>query len=397
MSLPAHLQALRNVFQPESVPPQQDQAQLIVELTKTALRSADIPRAVTPVLNALVERTAAVGSAYFQSDGTAFFARAASGEMPGGQAMDAILAHGLPEELPLLLAVEASADPLFFNDTRASDETAGFPELGVASVAAAAVRRRDGHLAGAFLMHTFRPHHWQESECELFEIVAGTLATLTARFVAEEEATAAREDALHALGLAVERRDSETKGHTDRVVTLALEIAEEMGVSPEEHRAIRWGSYLHDIGKIGIPDNVLHKPDKLNDIEWTIMQKHAEYGHEFAERLRFLPAATLDLVRLHHERWEGGGYPDGLAGEEIPLTARIFAICDVYDALVSDRPYKRAWPHDMAVLEITQQAGRHFDPRIVAAFRNVMRRRHPHPYDETARLPEAPADTADWN
>lgn len=377
---------MKDVFRPDRGPSPENQAQLIVELTRTALKSHDIPSAVTPVLNALVERTAAVGSAYFQSDGLAYFARAASGEMPSGPAMDAILAHGLPNELPLLAAVDASAEPLFFNDTRATEATTGFPELGVASVAAAPVRTQDGKLAGAFLMHTFRPHCWNEEECELFDVVAGTLATLTARFVAEEQATAAREDALRALGLAVERRDSETKGHTDRVVELAIEIAGEMDVSPEDHLAIRWGSYLHDIGKIGIPDRILHKPGKLEAHEWEIMQKHAEFGHEFAERLGFLPDATMQLVLHHHEKWEGGGYPTGLSEEDIPLAARIFAVCDVFDALVSERPYKHAWPLDMTIREINSQSGRHFDPAVVVAFNSVIRRKFPHPGAQTAQL-----------
>ncbi len=386
MSQEIQLRAVAAVMHPQTAPSRDDYSQLIVNLTKTALRGSDIPSAVTPVLNALVDRTAAVGSAYFQSNGDAYFARAAFGDMPGGAAMDAVLAHGLPNELPLLMALDASPEPLFFNDTRAHEETAGFPELGVASIAAAPVRGLDGKLAGAFLMHTFRPHNWRENECDLFEVVASTLASLTARFVAEEDAIAAREGALRALGLAVERRDSETKGHTDRVVDLATEIASELGVTPDEYKAIRWGSYLHDIGKIGIPDRILHKPGKLDDIEWTIMQKHAEFGHEFAARLGFLPESTMNVVLHHHERWEGGGYPNNLSGEDIPLLARIFAICDVYDALVSERPYKHAWPHEAAVLEITQQSGRHFDPDVVNAFRIVMRRRNPHPQGQTAPL-----------
>ncbi len=377
---------MREVFRPERSEEPDNPADLIVELTRTALKSQDIPTAVTPVLNALVDKTAAVGSAYFQTNGVAYFARAASGEMPSGDAMDAILAHGLPAELPLLAAIDVSDIPLFYDDTRADVATTGFPELGVASVAAAPVKTQDGKLAGAFLMHTFAPHCWNETECELFEVVSSTLASLTARFVAEEEARAAREDALHALGLAVERRDSETKGHTDRVVELAIEIADEMQVSPEDHQAIRWGSYLHDIGKIGIPDQILHKPGKLEDHEWAIMRKHAELGHEFASRLGFLPSATMDLVLHHHEKWEGGGYPNGLAGEDIPLAARVFAVCDVFDALVSERPYKHAWPFDTAVREINRQSGHHFDPAVVAAFNAVIQRKFPHPGAATAQL-----------
>ena len=380
------VQTLAGVNFPADESPDDGQARLIVDLTRTALDAADIPSAVTPVLNALVERTEAVGSAYFQASGKLYFARAASGEMPESPAMSAILAHGLPAETPLLAAINHSSAPLFYNDTRASGDTAGFPELGVASIAAAPVRKVNGDLAGAFLMHTFRPHHWTEPECELFGIIASTLASLTARFIAEEEATLAREDALRALGLAVERRDSETKGHTDRVVELATLIAERMDISPDEHMAIRWGSYLHDVGKIGIPDRILHKPARLDDNEWAIMQKHSEFGHEFATRLGFLPPATLDLVLHHHEKWNGAGYPSRLAGEDIPLAARIFAICDVYDALISERPYKLPWPHGDAVREIQRQSGIHFDPAVVDAFQDAMLQLYPHPGAQTARL-----------
>ena len=341
---------------------------LIVQLTQTALAANDIPSAVTPVLDALVNRTEAVGSAYFQSGGEFYFARAASGDLPEGPAMEAIVAHGLPADTPLLEAIRRSSGPVFYDDTRASNDTAGFPDLGVASIAAAPVRKSDGDLAGAFLMHTFRPHCWTDDECNMFEIIASTLATLTARFVAEEEVMLAREDALRAIGLAVERRDSETKGHTDRVVEFAVTIASKMNLGPEETHAIRWGSYLHDIGKIGIPDRILHKPGKLTDAEWAIMRQHSEYGHEFASRLGFLPGMTLDLILHHHERWSGGGYPANLSGTEIPISARIFAICDVYDALVSKRSYKPAWTHDAAMTEILGETGRHFDPEVVAAF-----------------------------
>lgn len=386
MSQPTTLHTIPGVNLPAPDATDDSQARLIVDLTRTALHADDIPSAVTPVLNALVERTEAVGSAYFQSNGHLYFARAASGEMPESPAMSAILAHGLPAETPLLAAINRNSSPLYYDDTRASSDTAGFPELGVASIAAAPVRKANGDLAGAFLMHTFRPHRWTEPECELFGIIAGTLASLTARFIAEEEATLAREDALRALGLAVERRDSETKGHTDRVVELATVIAGRMNVTAVESIAIRWGSYLHDVGKIGIPDRILHKPARLDDNEWAIMQKHAEFGHEFATRLGFLPPATLDLVLHHHEKWNGTGYPARLAGEDIPLSARIFAICDVYDALISERPYKLPWPHGDAVREIQRQSGIHFDPAVVDAFQDAMLQLYPHPGAKTARL-----------
>lgn len=131
---------------------------------------------------------------------------------------------------------------------------------------------------------------------------------------------------------------------------------------------LRWGAYLHDLGKLAIPDSILKKPGKLEPEEWERMQAHTTLGEEMARRLGFLPQATLQVIRHHHERWDGSGYPDGLAGEAIPLLARVFALADVYDALTSERPYKRAWSHEEALAEIRRQAGRHFDPELARIF-----------------------------
>lgn len=343
-------------------------AQLIVELTQSALLAPDIPSAVLPALDALVVRTAAAGSAYFQVGGDMFKARSASGVMPQGPVMDAILAHGLPANTPLMQALQAATSPLFFDDTTASDEAAGFPDLGVASLAAAPVRSRSGDLMGAFLMHTFEQHCWAEKECDLFGAVAGTVAALAARLVAEEQALTAKEDAIKALGVAVESRDSEVKGHTDRVTDLAERVGRSLELSATDLEAIRWGAYLHDLGKVATPDAILHKPGKLDSDEWRIMRQHVEAGYRVAKQLAFLPKATLDTVLHHHERWDGAGYPHGLSGAAIPLTARIFAVCDVYDALTSPRPYKPAWTHEEAMSEIRSQVGRQFDPLVVEAF-----------------------------
>lgn len=352
----------------ETIVQTEHRASLVVELTRMALAAPDVPAAVGPILDAFVGNTAAEGSAYFQMDGTAFQARAATGVLPTGPVMEAILAHGLPADTPLMLALENAQSPLYFNDTSASPEAAGFPELGVASLAAAPVRDRSGALHGAFLMHTFEPHAWSNTEAVLVGTVANGLAALVARLVAEEDAVNAREGAIRALGLALETRDGETAGHTDRVTALAQQLGVALELSEGDLNALRWGAYLHDIGKIGIPDAILLKPGKLDDGEWVTMRGHAAAGHSFASQLSFLPADVLALVRHHHERWDGAGYPDGLAGDAIPLPARIFALCDVYDALTSERPYKRAWTHDDAVREIASASGTQFDPAVVNAF-----------------------------
>ena len=189
---------------------------------------------------------------------------------------------------------------------------------------------------------------------------------MAARLVAEEQALAAKEDAIKALGVAVESRDAEVMGHTDRVTDLAQRIGQALGMTPAELDALRWGAYLHDLGKVATPDAILHKPGRLDSDEWRIMRGHVEAGYRVVQQLAFLPQATRDTVLYHHERWDGHGYPHGLKGEAIPLAARVFAVCDVYDALTSTRPYKPAWSHEDALVDALSQA--QLDPRVVTAF-----------------------------
>ncbi len=350
--------------------PRAHAAESILRLARHALAAPDLATAVVPTLDELVQRTAAVGAAYFQlnAGGVAFQAKAAAGELPTGDAMRVILTHGLPPDTPLLLALQGAELPLFMDDTRASPAAAGFPELGVQSLAAAPVRDRDGQLVGAFLMHTFEPHAWTTAEAALFTSIAGTLAALTARLAAEEAATEARESALRALGLGLEYKDRETRGHTDRVTQLALRVGNELKLPPADVQALRWGAYLHDIGKLSMPDRILLKPGRLDAEEWRVMQGHVAEGERFAGMLGFLPEGARAVIAGHHERWDGSGYPRALSGARIPLLARIFAVVDVFDALTSHRPYKRAWQPDDAAREVAGQAGRHFDPVIAEVF-----------------------------
>ena len=170
---------------------------------------------------------------------------------------------------------------------------------------------------------------------------------------------------------ALELRDQETEGHTLRVADLTVRLAHAMGVRGEEIVDIRRGALLHDIGKMGVPDRILLKPGKLDDEEWDIMKQHTVYAFEMLWPIEFLRLA-IDIPHCHHERWDGTGYPRGLKGEQIPLSARIFAIVDVWDALNSNRPYRKAWTEDKALDYITANAGKHFDPRVVEHFLNFL-------------------------
>ena len=170
----------------------------------------------------------------------------------------------------------------------------------------------------------------------------------------------------HALDL----RDKETEGHTLRVEQISGLLASRLGVSGDDLMYLRWGALLHDIGKMGIPDQILLKPGPLTDEEWRIMRTHPVKAYELLAPISFLKPA-LDIPHYHHEKWDGSGYPQALKGEQIPLAARIFAVADVWDALCSDRPYRPAWAQDKAIAYIREQAGSHFDPDIVEAFLKI--------------------------
>ncbi len=178
------------------------------------------------------------------------------------------------------------------------------------------------------------------------------------------------DETLEALGAALDLRDTETEGHSRRVSRYCLEIARAMGLNQEQLRQITRGAYLHDIGKIGIPDSILLKPGKLTKEETAIMQTHARIGYNLVCRIAFL-APAAEIILTHQERYEGTGYPQGLAGEEIPIGARIFAVADTLDAMTSDRPYRRALPFSEAYEEIEKEADRQFDPKVVKVFREI--------------------------
>lgn len=169
----------------------------------------------------------------------------------------------------------------------------------------------------------------------------------------------------------LDMRDSETEEHTLRVANLAVRLAQKFGFSKLDMLRVRRGALLHDIGKIAISDKILRKPAPLNKQEWEIMRQHPEIALELLSQFPFMQDA-MDIPIAHHERWDGSGYPRGLAREDIPLIARIFAVVDVWDALCSDRPYRRAWPESDVLAYILSESGRHFDPDVVEAFMEVI-------------------------
>lgn len=175
---------------------------------------------------------------------------------------------------------------------------------------------------------------------------------------------------LKALGAALDTRDVETHAHSERVAQYALTLGRVLRLSPTQLVTLERGVYLHDIGKIGIPDRVLFKQGSLTEEEWAIMRTHSELGHRLASRVDFLKGAS-QIILSHHERYDGTGYPSGLKGTEIPAGARIFSVVDALDAITSDRPYRKARSFDVAREEIRTGAGRQFDPEVVEAFLSV--------------------------
>ncbi len=181
---------------------------------------------------------------------------------------------------------------------------------------------------------------------------------------------AAYRSTLKALTAALETRDSETHGHSERVVSYSLRLGREYGLSSDEMKALEFGSLLHDIGKIGVPDSILRKPAKLTEEEWVRMREHPLHGQQILRGIEFLQGASR-VVAQHHEKWDGTGYPLGLRSEDIDICARIFAVADAFDAITSDRVYRRGKPYEAASQELDDWAGRQFDPKVVEAFHRV--------------------------
>jgi HD-GYP domain-containing protein (c-di-GMP phosphodiesterase class II) len=177
---------------------------------------------------------------------------------------------------------------------------------------------------------------------------------------------------------ALDLRDHETEGHGRRVADLSWRLGQRLGLAGTELEALRHGALLHDVGKIGVRDAVLRRRGPLDEEKWTEMRRHPVQGHELLADVERLREAAV-VVRSHHERWDGGGYPDGLTGTDIPRLARVFAVVDVYDALMSDRPYRPAWREARVLDHLRREAGHQFDPEVVTAFLDMLQHTDPAP------------------
>lgn len=196
---------------------------------------------------------------------------------------------------------------------------------------------------------------------------------LDAGVVARRELERAYDKTVEGWSRAVSLRDRGTEGHTVRVTGLTIKMGRAMSLSDEEMIHLRRGSLLHDVGKMEIPDRILHKQERLTEEEWEIMRQHPLWGYEILSAIPFLHPA-IDIPYCHHERWNGSGYPRGIQGEEIPLAARIFAVTDVWDAMTSDRTYRKAIPPHQVRSTILQSSGSLFDPQVIEVFSEVVPR-----------------------
>jgi putative nucleotidyltransferase with HDIG domain len=237
-----------------------------------------------------------------------------------------------------------------------------------------------GDVTGVFIVGTTnQTRQFSKSEIELCYILSfqASMAIANAQLYrkaqqAIEDLSQAYDATLKGWSQVLDMRDHVTDEHTRRVAELTVALAKKIGIPDSEIGHIRRGALLHDIGKMGIPDAILQKTAVLTEIEQGIMQTHPEKAYKILSQIDYLLPA-IDIPYCHHEKWDGSGYPRGLKGEEIPFAARLFAVIDVYDALTTDRPYRKAWDKDKALAYIQEQSGKHFSPQVVEAFLEMLK------------------------
>ena len=216
-----------------------------------------------------------------------------------------------------------------------------------------------------------RSTHADDCDFELTDDISLTSAPIVSAYSLDDTLRKVYDATIQGWSQILDLRDKETEGHSERVTEMTMKLAQRMGLDEMQLVYIRWGALLHDIGKMGIPDSILRKPGPLDDAEWEIMRRHPSLAYEMLAPIAFLHSA-LAIPHCHHEKWDGTGYPQGLQGEDIPLSARLFAIVDVWDALRSDRPYRQGWPDHRVRAYLKEQAGTHFAPDVVAAFLTLL-------------------------
>jgi HD-GYP domain-containing protein (c-di-GMP phosphodiesterase class II) len=265
-------------------------------------------------------------------------------------------------------AVEISiSDPDTDNNERALLATLGFSRVLINRFTV------DGRTIGTVEVYRVQDRPFRSDDAHQVDAIAGFAANAYSRIQLAAKLEVHYTETIEALVSALEARDPYTEAHAGRIRDLAVSIAIAMQLPYEQRRAVRLGAILHDVGKIGISDSILLKPGPLTAEEWAIMKTHPEIGERMLKTIDFL-APALPIVRHHHERWDGGGYPDGLVRENIPLGARIVSVCDAFDAMTSDRPYRKALGLEQACKELEDNSGSQFDPGCVELIVDVVSR-----------------------
>ena len=343
--------------------------QALVNLSDDFLSSMDVHKTLESALReALASTKAEKAAAFLMLEDGKTFETTAQINMPDGllHVRYPLDAHSAPGYTMMQRKVITSPD--INEETRFSVPPA-IRNLGVRSNLSAPMLI-DGRTIGAITLVTTKPHEFSPGEIGMVQAIANHTAVALERIKLVSDRSEMYDRTLSALVAALDARDRETEGHSKRVVAYALALAEKMGVPAEVRQEIARGAMLHDIGKIGVPDSILHKTGTLGEGEWAIVHKHPEWGKQILEGIRFLEGPA-QMVLTHHERWDGSGYPLGLKGEQIPLGSRIFAVVDAFDAMTSYRPYRNPESYPKARAEIREGRGTQFDPAVVDAFLKV--------------------------
>ena len=292
--------------------------------------------------------------------------------------MVAVAAQGLDEELigqrfgtdeGVVGEVMRSGEPASFSDRRELPfESEALPGENRPAGACAPIEW-DGAVQGALVVisRALSPRRFARQELAVIGAVAEVAGAALGRAQHREHIEETVRARVETLTAALELRDEVTGRHVHEVVELALEVGERLGLEPATMVELEFAARLHDVGKIAVPDPILRKPGPLDGGEWDTMRRHPEFGSGMLARIPGLEAVAI-VVRFHHERYDGRGYPDGLGGDRIPLASRIVAVCDAYNAMTADRPYRRGGSHEAALAELRAHAGTQFDPQVVDAF-----------------------------
>ncbi len=368
----------RNTYT-NKLPPQE--LSTLLEVSSTLADSLDLGQVLQKAIESAVEVLALDTGAIYLLDGETLFLGATTPPLPA-EFPDELRKADLNDHAHIREAVE-TARPVYLPDAATASlspaEKTVVEARGLCSILYIPLFLKE-QPTGVLIVGTVgKVRSFNEHELELARTLSFQIALAVANARLFQSVQRANEELVHAYDAtlegwarALEMRDANTEGHTRRVTELTVRLATQMNLPAASLEQIRRGSLLHDIGKMGIPDYILYNPDTLSEAEQTIMKQHPVLAYQLLQQIEYLQPA-LDIPFYHHEKWDGSGYPRGLKGTEIPLAARIFAVVDVFDALTSDRWYRRGSTIAEALKYIREQAGIHFDPQVVEAFISMIK------------------------